>query len=389
MRVKSRVALLLSIGVLVAALVAAGFAPESLTAAWSKARPALQADDLEVGYYVTILDEDGQTVTKTGRAVYPGDEVILGTGSHYRVTSVDDDVAQAELLGVDQDLVAYRGLFASMELPAFTGSDQQPGRVAVYHSHGTECYVPTEGEAFRDPGGILEVGAAFADGLRHNHVQVHHDRTSHSPHDAQAYARSRQTAMQLLKESPTAIFDIHRDGVPDPDFYRVEAPEEGTTQLRIVVGRQNPGQEANLDFARRLMSFANEQHPGLVKEIFMANGNYNQDLMPTALLVEAGTYTQTRPEAEGGIELLADAVPVVLGIGAGAPGADQVRPEAGATGWNTMFVILAVTILGAAAFLVVAAGGFPQAADKLREFFSKEFGLFRDKVRLRDDDERK
>lgn len=387
MKVKTGIALLAGGCIMVAAILLAGAAPADPLSAGGAAGPTREAGELEIGRYVTVRDEDGHTVTKTGRAVFPGDEVITAQGQHYRVDKVEADVARAKLLGTDRKLTAYQGFFADLELPAVTGAEQEPGRVGIYHSHGTECYVPTEGEAFRDPGGILEVGAVFADGLQRQRVRVHHDRTSHSPHDAQAYARSRQTAMQLLKESPTAIFDVHRDGVPDPDFYLEEAPERGTSQLRLVVGRQNPGQEANLDFARRLMSFANQQHPGLVKEIFMANGAYNQDLMPTALLIEAGTHTISREEAQGGIMLLADAVPVVLGIGTGAPGAEQVRPEAGATGWRTMGIILAVTLLGAATFLVVAAGGLPQARDKLRDFFTKEFGLFRDKVRLGDDEE--
>lgn len=383
MKAKSRIAFLLGGCILVTGLLLAGSNPDGHLAAWSKANLTREAIDHEVGRYVTILDEDGSLVTKAGRAVYPGDEVITRHGRHFRVKTVDNDVAQAELLGIDRDLMAYNEFYSSLELPAATGSEQQPGRVAVYHSHGTESYVPTEGTAFQEPhGGILQVGATFVEGLRSQQVDVSHNQASHSPHDAQAYVRSRQTAVQLMRENPTALFDVHRDGVPDPDFYREEAPKEGTAQLRLVIGRQNPRQEANLDFARRLMSYANQQNPGLVKEIFLARGNYNQDLMPTALLIEAGTHTVTRQEAEAGIALLADAVPVVLGIGTGAPGADQVRPEAGAAGWRNLLIILAVTILGAAAFLVVSAGGLPQAQEKLRDFFTKEFNLFGEKVRV-------
>lgn len=383
MNAKSRIAVLLGGCILVAGLLLAGSNPDGQLAAWSKANLTREPIDHEVGHYVTVLDEDGNLVTKAARSVYPGDEVITRHGHHYRVQSVDEDVAQAKLLGIDKDLMAYNEFFSGLELPAATGSQEAPGRVGVYHSHGTESYVPTEGAAFREPnGGILQVGTAFVENLRRQQVEVNHNQASHSPHDAQAYVRSRQTAVQLMKENPTALFDVHRDGVPDPDFYRDEAPKEGTSQLRLVIGRQNPRQEANLDFARRLMSYANQQNPGLVKEIFLARGNYNQDLMPTALLIEAGTHTVTREEAEAGISLLADAVPVVLGIGTGAPGAAQ--PEADAAGWRNLLTILAVTIFGAAAFLIVSAGGLPQARDKLREFFTKEFNLFGEKVRVGD-----
>ncbi|MDA8096213.1 MAG: stage II sporulation protein P [Clostridia bacterium] len=382
MRDKARIAVLLAGCFLVAGLLLASYNPDGTLAAWTRSALGRECVDHEVGHYVTILDEDGNLVTKTSRSVYAGDEVITRHGKHFKVTRVDNDVAQAKLLGIDRDLLAYNEYFRNYELPAATGAQGQQGRVAVYHSHGMESYVPTDGSAFQPNGGIIQVGAAFADRLRNNQVTAIHNQTPHGPHDAQAYVRSRKTAVQLLRENPIALFDVHRDGVPDPEFYREEAPKQGTSQLRLVIGRQNPKRDANMDLARRLMSYANQQNPGLVKEIFMARGNYNQDLISTALLVEAGTHTVTRQEAEGGIALLADAVPVVLGIGAGAGAADQVRPAAGAAGWRTVFIIAAVTIIGVAAFVIVSAGGVPQARDKVREFFAKEFNFFGQKVRV-------
>jgi stage II sporulation protein P len=257
--------------------------------------------------------------------------------------------------------------------------------VAIFHSHTMESYVPNAGKAFEERGEIIDVGRAFAAALRRQGLSVFHDTTSHNPHDAQAYERSRRTVVQLMeKRNPSILIDLHRDGIPDPDFYRRQIGGEVVSQLRLVVGRQNPKQDANTDFARRLMARANEKHPEVVKEIFKASGNYNQDLTSTAILIEAGTHTNTKEEAERGLALLAEAVPVVLGAGPAGP--DQAG---GIVGWRVMLAVVLVVLVGLGAYLVVSAGGVPQAREKLKQFFTREFGLGRGKplkLRERGDD---
>lgn len=88
----------------------------------------------------------------------------------------------------------------------------------------------------------------------------------------------------MLKSKPLALFDVHRDGVDDPEFYRRTEDNENFAQIRFVVGRQNPHMAANLDFAKRLMAFTNEMHWPVAKDIFIARGNYNQDLLSTAMV---------------------------------------------------------------------------------------------------------
>ncbi len=181
-----------------------------------------------------------------------------------------------------------------------------------------------------------------------------------------------------MKNNPVALLDVHRDGIPDADYYRRWISNERVAQLRLVVGRQNPNMKANLDFAKRMMAFANKTHPGIVKEIFMARGNYNQDLMPTALLIEAGTHTNSRQEAENGVALFADAIPPVLGI-SGAPGGAGA-PRAGGA-WTALAWIIGLTVLGGGAFLLISSGGFKQAASRLSSYIGREFTGFLGPVR--------
>ncbi|MEW5899080.1 MAG: stage II sporulation protein P [Bacillota bacterium] len=341
-------------------------------------------DELAVGKACTIKDEQGGLVTMISRRVRPGDEVITAEGKHYRVRKVTGDEAVARLLGMDWDLLAYQELFSQMEVPAAKmARGARP--VAIYHTHSDESYLPSDGrESIPFRGGIFQVGDSYSSQLSRDGARVLHDKTPHDPHDDNAYYRSRRTAAQLLKKNPIAIFDVHRDGVDDPEFYRRTISNQNVAQMRFVIGRENPRMSANLDFARRLMAYANKMHWPIAKEIFIGQGNYNQDLLPTALLIEAGTYTNRKDEAMRGIAQLADAVPAVLGItgpssrpGApefGKPVTDPTARQGG--GWTALAWIIIITIVGGGAFLVISSGGWNKAKDRLRYFFGREFADF-------------
>lgn len=341
-------------------------------------------DELQVGKACTIRDEKGDLVTMISRRVRPGDEVITAEGKHYRVQKAAGDEAVARLLGMDRDLLAYQELFSQMEVPAAKMAwSTRP--VAIYHTHSDESYKPSDGsDSIPFRGGIFQVGDSYSSQLSRKGSRVLHDKTPHDPHDDNAYYRSRRTAAQLLKKNPIAIFDVHRDGVEDAGFYRRIISNQDVAQTRLVVGRENPRMSANLDFARRLMAYANKMHWPIIKEIFIGQGNYNQDLMPTALLIEAGTYTNRKEEAMRGITQLADAVPAVLGItgpssrpGApefGKPVTDPTARQSG--GWTALAWIIIITIVGGGAFLVISSGGWSKAKDRLRYFFGREFANF-------------
>ncbi|MBE0467126.1 MAG: stage II sporulation protein P [Candidatus Desulforudis sp.] len=369
---KNRLMVNLAIGCFLVVVAVLGYInPANQASIWTGGG-ALAEDfcDHEAGRYVTVVSPQGSVITMTSRQVFPGDEIITARAEHYRVTGVDKDIAEAELLGLDRELMAWSDYFGRYgdDLTVPVQADREFD-VALYHSHTMESYVPDSGEAFSDHGDIIDVGRALAGHLRRQGLRVFHDTTIHNPHDAMAYQRSRQTALQLLEERrPAALIDVHRDGVPDPDFYRRVVDGREISQVRLVIGRQNPKKDANLDFARRLMARANERNPEVVKEIFSASGNYNQDLLSSAILIEAGTHTNTQAEAEGGVGLLAEAVPVVLGVGPAGPEA-----AGGAAAWRVVFWVILAVLVGLGTYLVISAGGVPQARDKLVRFWRHEF----------------
>lgn len=349
--------------------------------------------ELEPGQYSTVQDQQGNIIDKFSRQVYVGDELITSDNSHYRVEKVDGLTATAVLLGKED--IAWEEPSSMEGRPAVAGiggdtvpvqnQDSPNNLIAIYHTHSDESYIPTDGtESQGGEGGIFKVGNVFSEKLKSLGVEVVHDLRSHDPHDSSAYLRSRRTATKLLSKDPTAIFDVHRDGVPDPDFYTHEVSNEPVSNIRLVVGRQNQNMQANYDFAKKLKGFMDEKYPGLVKGIFLAKGNYNQDLSPRSILIEAGTHTISRERAEKGIALFAEAIPPVLGITAApTPSGTETAGGTGGDIASVIFVIVAL-ILGMAIYLVISTGSIEEAIKKAKEFITVEWANFLGKRKTKD-----
>lgn len=338
------------------------------------------------GGYFTIVDKDGNILDKTARVVYPEDEFIAENNKRYRVIRVEGDTAYAEFVQ-DEHIV---WLDEWDQVPVMTG-DEEPVQVqggaknliAMYSTHSAESYVPTDGtESIPGRGGIFKVGDALERKLKSMGVEVLYDKRPHEPRDSNAYRRSRRTAAELLAKRPTAIIDIHRDGVPDPDFYKTQVKGTEATKIRLVVGRQNQNMGANLDFAKRIKAYNDKVNPGLMRGIFIGRGNYNQDLAPRSILIEAGTHTNNREQAEQGVALFGESLPKVMGIAAGpspaGPGPTGPAPQVPSTrgDWSSLFWVVAVLLIGGGAFLLISTGSFKGAVDKLKNFTSTEMSGF-------------
>ncbi|MDD4766186.1 MAG: stage II sporulation protein P [Desulfotomaculaceae bacterium] len=331
------------------------------------------------GTFTTIVDEQGNMLSMMSRNAYVGDELYTSEGKSYRINKVMGDTAKAVFIGMDSQIIAYSDLLSAQEVPVVTNIAEKKGNIAIYHSHTDESYVPTDGtESIPFKGGIYQVGQAMVDKLKGGGVSVNYDQTAHDPHDNNAYVRSRRTAANLMKNQPTAIFDVHRDGVPDPAYYRSEINGKDVATLRLVVGRGNPRMEANMDFAKRMMAAANNMHPKVVKEIFVGKGDYNQDLSPTALLIEAGTHTNSKGQAERGVALFTEAVPVALGI-SGAPAAAPTEPgrtTGAGGGWQAVGWILGIAVVMGLGFILINSGNLGNAKNNISSFAREITGLF-------------
>lgn len=317
--------------------------------------------ELPLGQFFTLADGDGNALDYTSRIVHTGDEFITAGNERYSVDSVDYDGLSASCSYVGKEEIKYYSAWDEAPVGVFDNDDGI--KIGVYMTHNDESYVPSEGtESIDGDGGIIQVGQSLAEELEANGSQVEISENKHDPHDANAYHRSRQTAVQLLKSNPDVIFDVHRDGVEDPAFYETELDGQTITGVRMVVGKQNPHMEANLAFAEEIKAYFDKHYPGMIKGIYMGKGNYNQDLGPRMMLLEVGTHTNSREEAEEGAKIFADGVSKYLqaSIGTGVGEAAATRGEETTSvdkksGSTAAVIAIAAVVLGVA-FIFISRG---------------------------------
>lgn len=285
------------------------------------------------GYY-TLVDEAGSVLVRTGLSVQRGDVFIDPADRWHRVIRVRGD--RAETVAVASGVSAAPA--AAVSGASATPSDVRasgPGAIplgaarqviVIYHTHSDESYIPSDGtDSIYGAGGIYGVGEAMAAQLSTAGFTVVHDRTPHDPHDAGAYPRSRRTVLRNLQYGPTLVFDVHRDSAPASEYLTTIGGAD-TARIMIVIGGGNPLYRGNLGVANRLKSAADGLYPGLIRGIFVARGNYNQDLAPADLLVEVGSDTIPKPPAERAGSLWANVVTAYLGSPGPAPAPGTPTP---------------------------------------------------------------
>ncbi len=266
----------------------------------------LTEEEMKESRFYRMVDEAGKTIVITGRLLRKGDRYLASDNSLFEVVSVENYLARARLVErIEITLPPAPAVVSSPLIPVQAGVTR---KIAIYHSHNAESYLPSDGaDSIYGRGGIHDVGAAFREALEQKEITVLHSERLHLPHDRGAYRRSRTTALELLRRHPDAIFDVHRDAAPW-DAYALELDGEWITQIHFVVGLSNPGASANQRYAFDLKGYADRIHPGLVKGVFLIWGSYNQDLSPVSLLLEVGAHTNSKEAAMKGITLFADAV---------------------------------------------------------------------------------
>jgi len=335
----------------------------------------------------TMIDQSGQVIAMRGGRMYAGDEYISEENNHYRVQKVDDSaqIAIAEYLGeasVDQSALAnfFSLQAAKAEDEAKKNASDEKKLICMYSTHSDESYVPDDGDfSLWENAGIYDVGRALKEELEKRGIEVVYSEESHLPHDADAYNRSRSTAEELLKKGPDALLDIHRDAIP-AEQYETEVKGEEISKIRLFVGRSNQNSAANKAFAQEIKRAADEKYPGLIKDIYIGKGNYNQELYPQALLLEMGTDEIEKDKVIDSTKYLAEILDQVLfGSAKAAPAADANggKPAVAGIAW-----LIGLAAIAAVVYALASTGGFGEAWNKIKRGASEVTGgLFGKKPR--------
>lgn len=347
----------------------------------------INLDTRDDGGFYTLRDQEGNVLMRTARHIHVGDSWIGMDNRRWEVYEVEGDDALARPISRERGQ-SILGKIRTAVAILFPGSQpvQEEGnvnkKIGVYNTHGAESYVPNDGtDSIPEGGGIIDVAQSLAKALEENGVKVVDSKETHVPHDPGAYKRSRETVEEIMGEGVDAVVDVHRDAIPAEEYQT----EDGTVQIQLVVGRQNQNQAANQAFAEELKAVADEKYPGLIKGIFSAKGNYNQDMSPHSILIEVGTHETNKEAAEESATKFADVLTTLL-YGRAEAAQDPVSQPRGQnrTVLSTILWLLAIVIIGGGAYLYISAGSWPEMKRKLQGFVKGEFGdLFKARVRNR------
>ena len=317
----------------------------------------------------TLFSVDGERLTQRAGRMYEGDEYISGDDRHFRVKRVDDDscAAWAEYIGpseATEDI--WSGLFGGAE------AEEGKGLICMYSTHSDESYVPGDGESSKwEDAGIYDVGEKFKEQLEELGYEVIYSDDTFLPHDAGAYSRSASTAEEFVKKSPEALFDIHRDGVP-AEQYETEVEGRDMSMVRLFVGRSNANRDANMAFAKHIKAVADKEYPGLVKDIYMGKGNYNQELYPQALLLEFGTHEIDKDLVLKSTGYMAEVVDTA--ISGGTAKAEEADAETDTGAGKGIFWVIVIAVAAAAIYALAATGRLGGGWDKLKRSISELTG---------------
>ena len=323
-----------------------------------------------------IFDENGKEITQYAGIPDIGDEYIAGDNGHFRIISVDERAMQATAQRLGQyELPDVSWLSESAQPVA-----AQKRAVAIYCTHSDESYEPTDGVSSNEKrGGIYDVAENLKQALENKGITVYYSDETHHPHDAGAYRRSRSTAASLLENGVDAIFDIHRDGIPDPESYEGEIKGEDTTMVRLLVGKSNQNASANKQFAAQIKAVADELYPGLIKDIYIGKGSYNQDLSGQSVLLEFGTYTNEKGDVLNSTGYMADVMNRTLY--GGVTGAAEQKtsrsvsaPQENSGGVKGIIWLAIAFVVGALIFAFVSTGRGKDTLHKFKRTFQEMGG---------------
>ena len=160
----------------------------------------------------------------------------------------------------------------------------------------------------------------------------------------------------------------------------------------MVVGAASANFEENKNFAYSIKSYADKIYPGLIKDIYIGKGNYNQQLTTRAMLFEMGCENIEKDLVLKTTSYLAKVVDVVL-FGSNAASEESLRDvavggENGIVGLansatdssvnsnETLYVLLSVGAIILLTLIIVLIFS-KKARYKVGRFFSEMFaGIF-------------
>lgn len=200
-----------------------------------------------------------------------------------------------------------------IEPPETVSLDHENPYVFLYHTHGTEAYLPITTGRFHTEKreyNVITIGEIIGKvleekGHKLKHVDIYHDIPSYN----ESYIRSLSTLKEELEENENikVVFDIHRDGIEGDsvavskaqDAARITIGGKDVATFSLVIGPDNPNKEKLIKFANYIRHVSESMYPGLFKSIIIKpSGRFNQYVSDYYALIEVGSNLNTIDEAK-------------------------------------------------------------------------------------------
>ncbi len=263
--------------------------------------------------YYTITDwaDSDRVVLLKGEGINVDDEYLSEENELWRIVEVDNKTkkGKAEYIGKEQ-LPKY-DVKRKVNAPVAEAASRK--KVGIYHTHNDESYYNPDGtDSVYGKGGIHDVGKSFVNNLESLGFDVVYREDLHLPHNSGAYTRSQVTASAILDTGNIdALFDVHRDSTPR-SYYVTTVDGTQMSKVRMVVGSANTNFAENKEFAYAIKSYADQVYPGLIKDIYMGRGNYNQQLLSRGMLFEFGSENVEKELCQRSTQPLSKVLDVVM-----------------------------------------------------------------------------
>ncbi|UMZ73067.1 stage II sporulation protein P [Natranaerofaba carboxydovora] len=201
-----------------------------------------------------------------------------------------------------------------LDAPEIEGVETDEPKVLIYHSHTTESFVPTSGNAFSEnpEESIVKVGEKLVSRLESFGLETIHNTDVHDlPTRHESYVRSLETVERILEENTEIqmVIDLHRDGVRR-EMTTAEIDGEEFGKILFLVGSRDnhPDWKRNYGFANNIKENLEEIRPELSRGVKTRRFSYNQELHPHSVLIEVGGHENSIEEAKRSIPYLSKAI---------------------------------------------------------------------------------
>lgn len=231
-----------------------------------------------------------------------------------RASVLPTDLNAQELLAMDMSIA----------------KDPSVPQILIYHTHGSEDFTNTTEDIKAT--GIIAAGSRLAEvlssvyGYNVIHCTEIFDNVNGVFDRSKAYDYSRETVQQILTDNPSiqVIIDLHRDGVNENTHLVTEVNGKPTSQIMFFNGVSrssakgdiaylyNRHRSENLSFSLQAKLEALGKYPDFTRKNYIDAYQYNLDLLPRAMLIEAGAQTNSLEEELNAMEPLADILDSVL-----------------------------------------------------------------------------